>query len=127
MTIRETVLSKIDWELARNWIVKQCCNSVSYETLEVNPDGTLDEREEPSSNSWHTGTYVLTHTYGVPCNCDWCAEWDRNEGGVQEEYSSKEEFIEMCIDNGCDGSIVDCIKERVEEIPYGFFDDEKEV
>ncbi len=42
--IREEVKNKITRELCVKWDIKQHVNSVSYETLEVNPDGSLDER-----------------------------------------------------------------------------------
>jgi hypothetical protein len=124
--IREEVEKKITRELCIAWAIRLHTNGVSYETLEVNPDGSLDEREEPSGNSYHTGTYTLLHTYGTRCNCDWCAEWQRNENNVQEEFSSKADFIEACIYNNDNGSDVELtILENLKQIPDGFFSDEE--
>ncbi len=124
--LRNEVEKKITRKLCIDWKKRLHTNGISYETLEVNPDGTLDERKEPSSNTWHTGTYTLLHTYGVSCNCDWCAEWEHNENNVQEEFHNKEDFIEACIDNNDNGAAVEStILENLKQIPDGFFEDEK--
>lgn len=126
--IRQDVEKKITSALCIDWERRLHINNVSYETLEVNSSGELQEREEPSSNSYHVGTYVLFHTYGnIPCNCDWCSEWENNVDNVQKEFECKSDFIQDCIDNNDNGSDVeDYILQRLQEIPYGFFDDEKE-
>jgi hypothetical protein len=124
--IRELVKDKITREVCKDWAMRQHLNSVSYETLEVYPDGDLMDFEEPSSNTWHTGTHVLTHTYGVPCNCDCCAEWDSNTDGCQSEFESKSDFIEACLDNTDEVSqLQDSIWAKIDDIPFGFFNDEE--
>lgn len=124
--IRQDVEKKITEASWIDWELKLHTNNVSYETLEVNSSGELQEREEPSSNSYHVGTYVLFHTYGnIPCNCDWCHEWDNNVDDVQEDFECKSDFIQACIDNN-GSNVEDYILQKLEEIPYGFFDDEKE-
>lgn len=123
---RDRIKNKITREVCKDWAMRRHLNGVSYETLEVYPDGDLVDYEEPSSNSWHTGTRVLTHTYGVPCNCDCCAEWDSDTDGCQSEFKNKSDFIEACLNNTDEVSqLLDSIFERVDEIPFGFFDDEE--
>lgn len=124
--IRDILKDKITYSLCKDWAMRQHLNSVSYETLEVYPDGDLVDCEEPSANTWHTGTCVLCHTYGGPCNCDCCAEWDNDTDGCQSEFENKSDFIEACLDNNDEVSqLQDSIWARIDEIPFGFFNDEE--
>ena len=125
MSIRDNVIDKITRELCIDWEYRLHTNGVSYNSLEVYADGSLVEHDEPSSNSWFPGSYTLVHTWGFPCNCDWCDEWLHNKNNVQDEFDDKDDYIQACLENCDDGGLEDAIRDKVREIPYGFFDDEK--
>ena len=128
MSIREKVEKAIDDYDVTDLAILEHTSQI-YNFLEVWPDGNIVQSAEASRSSWPVlpGTnqsipLLWEHYIGCKCNCDWCAEW---ENGEQTE--SKEEFIRACLDNNDNGAYIrDEMYERLRDIPYGYFKDEKE-
>lgn len=113
--IRNTLMNKIikEYDLSE-WCVKE--HEQLYESLYVNRDGSLFSGIEANAythpSSMHDGDTerILQVGLSVPCNCDYCVNDD----------SYKEEDVETEHIN----SLIEAIQENINEIPYGFFDDE---
>lgn len=127
MTIREKVEKAIDDYDVKDLAVLEHTSPL-YNFVELWPDGDLVQSAEASNSSWPVlpGTnqsipLLWRHYNGCKCNCDWCAEWEEGE-----QTESQEEFIRDCLDNNDNGEYIrDEMYERLRDIPYGFFDDEK--
>ena len=153
-TIREQVQEKITPELAMKWAIRNHTHWCSMQ-LEVYPDGDLNT-SQLDDNSWHVlpnsrdpvETLYRIRNGNIPCNCDWCHEFrehvdaDRinaehmNEDGEYEDgyepiekWNEEDEydFIRDCVyDNGGSSYIEDEMRDNLDHIPYGYFEDEED-
>ncbi len=134
--IRDDVKGRITRDLAVSMEADSHIET-TYNFVEVFPDGKLLPGEEPSDSTWHVFNKSSRHSgMTVPslysfynscgCNCDWCAQWDNNDDGVQEEYGTKRDFIIDCIENNDNGSSAEeRMNDALSHIPIGYFDDEE--
>ncbi len=116
--IRDSVRGKITPELCARVEIKShlctCC-----EILEVLRNGDLLEKQEVSFWGYIPKNEVLHHAEGV-CNCDWCAECDE----LSLVDDDKEEFIADCVYNNDLSQLENALLEKIDSIPWGYFDDE---
>ena len=128
-------------------LVVRSHDNVNHEWIEVQPDGSVNEAEEPDNNTTHwikypdkevAAIYNIHDESAEPCNCDVCTMYRHFE------YFSKEEFIERYNENDwnyCNDatraeailedadslsklSIQDTMIDGIKSIEYGYFDDE---
>lgn len=151
--IRDDVASKITYKLCKDWAIRSHISTLC-ERLYVYPDGSLSESQEPSDNTWQvlrstntTVEYLIKMYNSSGCNCDACAQYDEAEYIIlhQDDYNdnaiidakaelswdtgnylSKYEWYDLWIgDTDEISNITDSMTEALDNIPYGYFDDEK--
>lgn len=151
--IRENV--EIDFKMAKDWAIKSHCSNLCerlevlpngelMETAEPSDNTwhTIKGTTEPLR-----GLYRIYNSCG--CNCDWCADYDRYENRIEnpddcteeelaeakeqlsfneetKDYDSKEDYFSYWIaDTDEVSNVLDRMEENLEDIPYGYFDDEE--
>lgn len=120
----------------------------SHKWMEVTPGGKVRKAEEADNNSAHYVSYPdkpVASIFNINdescelCNCDICTMYRRFEDGKEafiQDYGYTEEDWDYCNETSQDDAIVDNggldgegIREQmidaIEEIEYGYFDDEE--
>lgn len=123
----------------------------SHRWVEIEPDGNVHDTEESNNNNSHwidypnkevASIYEVCRESAEPCNCDMCTEYRHFNEMSKEEFIESysedsyeywesrtldEALLEYEIDNGRDAEdIRDEMLEAIDEIEYGYFDDEEE-
>lgn len=112
--------------------------------LEAYPDGNVTEAEEPDNNTTHWIDYptkevasILTIAKCEYCDCDACASWRQSSDDdiTDEEFESRWGFSKEDVGNdfarhlrdydAYDGDIEYNALVAIDEIEYGYFDDEQ--
>lgn len=125
-TIRETAKQTIEDNLRTYIIESEMYSHINetglYHSYMIDPDGTFWWMEH-IDNHHTSGIEKLATVGGSRCNCDWCAEWSESQDCTG--CATKEEFIEACVDNNITEYDMDDLFRAIDEIPYGYFEDEK--
>lgn len=150
-TIREQAkenVHKLSNDTLNDWAVSEHTSN-THRWVEVHPDGQVSETEEADNNSSHwidypnkevASIYEISTASCEPCNCDICCMYRHYEDcdGDKEEflYSHSEEDLEYCQENTLEqalrdndslksaSDIRDEMLDAIDEIYYGYFDDE---
>ena len=154
-TIRQNAIQQVK-DMEQSYLEKLVVKSHdthSHKWMEVTPDGRVRETEEADNNTTHwidypnkevASIYNISNESCEACNCDICTMYRHAEDGKDafiEDYGHTEEEWAYCnetsqddaIDNyeldngGLDGEgIREQMIEAIEEIKYGYFNDEDE-
>lgn len=150
-TIREKAkayVESLDYKTLNDWAIKDH-TSQTHMWVQVYPDGQVSETEEADNNTTHwidypdkevLSVYEISTASCEPCNCDICCMYRHYEDcdGDKEEflYSHSEDDWDYCQENTLEQALRDCdylkstsdIREEmldaIDEIYYGYFDDE---
>lgn len=148
-TIREKAkenVQNLDYDTLNDWAVS-AHTSRTHRWVEVHPDGDVSETEEADNNTTHwvdypnkevASIYEISAESCEPCNCDICCLYQDYEDGDKEEFlcGHSEEDWEYCQENTLEqalrdndslksaSDIRDEMLDNIDEIYYGYFDDE---
>ncbi len=148
-TIREKAkenVQELSYETLHDWAVSEH-TSRTHRWVEVHPDGDVSETEEADNNTTHwvdypnkevASIYEISAESCEPCNCDICCLYQDYEDGDKEEFlcGHSEEDWEYCQENTLEqalrdndslksaSDIRDEMLDNIDEIYYGYFDDE---
>lgn len=150
-TLREQAIQAvkdIDYEALKDMLVRSH-TCTTHQWMEVHPDGTISETEEADNNTRHYISYPdkeVANIYNISdancgCNCDICTLYNHFESLTKEEfldihneddleyckdYTREQAIYDVCTDNGaCPEDIREWMLYVIEEIEYGYFDDEQ--
>ena len=137
----------MDFDELKKMMVKSH-TSTTRQWVEVYPDGTINQAEEADNNTTHWISYpekAVANIYTISnancgCNCDICIMYKHFEGLCKEEFIEAygEDDWEYCNDNSLEQAIYDystdngvfpsdirdAMLEAIDDIEFGYFDDE---
>lgn len=153
-TLRENAIQQVkdmEYDYLRSLVIKSH-DTNSHKWMEVTPDGNVHETEEADNNTTHWIDYPNKEVATIfninnesceACNCDICVMYRHAEDGKEafiEDYGHTEEEWDYCNETSLDDAILEferdndgldgeSIREQmidaIEEIDYGYFDDEQ--
>lgn len=153
-TLRENAIQQVkdmEYDYLRSLVTKSH-DTNSHKWMEVTPDGNVHETEEADNNTTHWIDYPNKEVATIfninnesceACNCDICVMYRHAEDGKEafiEDYGHTEEEWDYCNETSLDDAILEferdndgldgeSIREQmidaIEEIDYGYFDDEQ--
>lgn len=99
--------------------------ATSPEQLLVWRDGEVTLVQVVSIDERRDGAEVIFKFDATKCNCEFCSEW-WHDPVWHAKYATKEDYILDLMD--VDAAVTflrEELTEKIDRIPYGFFDDEK--